>query len=142
MAGGVFVGQHNISLIRQLAVSSNPEDPGCSGTHAAPLAAGRADTLPQPVNVCRGAPGPAGGTLQPAGCTEEQPGAAGRRTVSERGPRPQSLRFGGQRIRLLRSAEVVSPTGTDEGDTVQTAETPPPLHFHSTPLENKASARL
>lgn len=50
--GGVFVGQHNISLIRQLAATSDPEDPACRRTHAAAAAAGRADTLSQPVNVC------------------------------------------------------------------------------------------
>lgn len=53
MAAGVFVGQDNISLIRELAAPSDPEDPGCGWTHAAP-AAGRADTLSQPVNVCWG----------------------------------------------------------------------------------------
>lgn len=31
--GGSFLGQDNISLIRQLAASSDPEDPGCSRTH-------------------------------------------------------------------------------------------------------------
>lgn len=33
MAGGSFLGQDNISLIRKLAASSDPEDPGCSRTH-------------------------------------------------------------------------------------------------------------
>lgn len=31
--GGSFLGQDNISLIRKLAASSDPEDPGCSRTH-------------------------------------------------------------------------------------------------------------
>lgn len=49
--GGVFVGQDNIALIRQLAASSDPEDPACRRTHAAAAAARTADTLSQPVSV-------------------------------------------------------------------------------------------
>lgn len=84
--GGSFLGQDNISLIRKLAASSDPEDPGCSRTHAAPLAAARADTLSQPVN---GLWGLRSQQVEP-NRSRGQRGPPGRR---KGGHRPQSLVF-------------------------------------------------
>lgn len=129
MAAGLFVGQGDISLIPELAASSESEDPGCSRTHAAPLLREGWHTFPARERVCGGFRAsrwyPTAGWM-----SRGQPAPPGRRTIGERGHRPQSLRLWGPQIALSRSAEVISPVGSpgQTGDTVQAAETPP--HHH------------
>lgn len=127
MAGGVFVGQDTISLIRQLAASSDPEDPGCSRTHAAPLAAGGLTHFPS-LFTCAG--GLQSQQVVPYSRLDEQRTARTTRKEGNWRKRTETAVAS-----VLRSADPSQPfhggdrsdreSGTDERGTVQRPPSPP-----------------
>lgn len=118
--GGSFLGQDNISLIRKLAASSDPEDPGCSRTHT------RLHWLPAglthfpSLSTCSGGCGAS--RWNPTGTedsVDHQEGGKGDRDCSR-------LCSKGSRS-AIRS---LGHTGEEEGgDTLQAAERRPPTNL-------------
>lgn len=133
--GGSFLGQDNISLIRKLAASSDPEDPGCSRTHT------RLHWLPPGLThfpslwTCSGGCGAS--RWDPPGAEDsvdqQEQRTAWTTRKEERGTETAVAC-------VLKAADPESGT-QGEGDTAE-RRPPPPPHSPLTPLENSTSGRL